>query len=728
MLAEITATITQSDPSTLRSELTFSTNSGDSLSEKMKIASGGNVGIGTTSPTTKLYVDSGESTFNRGNSDGAIARFRGSNAEQAVIGTVTSWFDSNVGIGTTSPIAKLTLPLEEETGYKIAFKSANTTHAGISTVDQSGAGLYIGANSFVNSSGVATYSDSAYPSSGIYFDGWNTDSMAFYTAASGAPSEKMRITSGGNVGIGTTSPASKLDVNGGSSYPDIRISATGLTSRYMEFGMDSAVQHSIGAFGTGSYLTFKTAGTDKVVIDASGNVGIGTTSPVKKLQVHGAVYSNIGLYSDHSYSSNRNWSIDTNAFGSGNWGGLAIKTSTGVGLDPSTTRFGIDYLGNVGIGTTSPEGKLNVVADNGSTASAVKTLVLGGGTDTTGNGQYIQFRSSSNATLGSQISGSRTGAGAASDLKFYTTASDSVVRERMVINSSGNVGIGTTSPQTELHVKGNNGWGEVRVEGQTFASGHGASLEFYSEGTALADIYSSTDKHLYFRTNGTTERMRITASGNVGIGTTSPGEKLDVVGNIKSQYNGNNYSRLGQNSSGGYIQAYSGAVEKIMFRSYGDSFINGGNVGIGTTSPSEKLEVNGNVKADNFIGGNDAGVYTFSDTVDASASEDIFSISCQNGAAAFKVTFVCSTSGYSVAKTYEVVHSYNNTPIFFKVVDTGAYNSSNADHDFDVSFTDSNSNTGVTCEITNNSTTINADIVTTVFLGGSPTAITVTAL
>ena len=82
----------------------------------------------------------------------------------------------------------------------------------------------------------------------------------------------------------------------------------------------------------------------------------------------------------------------------------------------------------------------------------------------------------------------------------------------------------------------------------------------------------------------------------------------------------------------------------------------------------------------------------------------------------------------SVAKTFEVVHGFGKDPVFFKVVDTGAYNSSSADHDFDVSFTNSNSDTGVTCSITNNSTTINANIVSTVFLGGSTTAITVTAL
>ena len=77
----------------------------------------------------------------------------------------------------------------------------------------------------------------------------------------------------------------------------------------------------------------------------------------------------------------------------------------------------------------------------------------------------------------------------------------------------------------------------------------------------------------------------------------------------------------------------------------------------------------------------------------------------------------------SVAKTYEVVHQYAGTPVFFKVVDTGPYQT----HDFDVSFSDVSS-TGVKATITNNSATINANIVTTVFLGGSPTTMTVTAL
>jgi len=119
-----------------------------------------------------------------------------------------------------------------------------------------------------------------------------------------------------------------------------------------------------------------------------------------------------------------------------------------------------------------------------------------------------------------------------------------------------------------------------------------------------------------------------------------------------------------------------------------------------------------------------AGIYTFSKTVAATVASDFFSISNSHGAQAFRVTFVCSTNGYSVAKTYEVVHAYAQAPIYFKVVDTGPFGS----EDFDVAFTDSNGNTGTKATVTNNSATTAGNIVATVFLGGGFETITVTAL
>ena len=123
-------------------------------------------------------------------------------ADLTVAGTVTA---TNFigGNGAYLPLAggtmtgNITLPGEENNTFKIGFTGASAT-SGLSTVDQNGAGLYIGANSKLNNSGVVVYNNSALPSSGIYFDGWNGDDMEFYTGASGSPTKRLTISSTGN--------------------------------------------------------------------------------------------------------------------------------------------------------------------------------------------------------------------------------------------------------------------------------------------------------------------------------------------------------------------------------------------------------------------------------------------------------------------------------------------------------------------------------------------------
>jgi hypothetical protein len=144
-----------------------------------------------------------------------------------------------------------------------------------------------------------------------------------------------------------------------------------------------------------------------------------------------------------------------------------------------------------------------------------------------------------------------------------------------------------------------------------------------------------------------------------------------------------------------------------------------GNVGIGTATPDEKLHVQGNIVVE--AAGHAAGVYVMQKTIAATASQDIFTISNTHGAQIFQVMFNCSSSNFSVSKMFNVAHSFGNTPVTNKTVDTGAYASNN----FTVNFTDVSS-TGIKCAITNNAATDSADITVTLILGGSPQAVTLT--
>jgi hypothetical protein len=188
--------------------LFFRTNNTD----KMTILPGGNVGIGTTSPTAKLHV-AGTGLFTglvSGITPVAAANF-----------VTKAYVDgSGGGTGPFLPLAggtmtgNITLPGEENNTFKIGFTGASAT-SGLSTVDQNGAGLYIGANSKLNNSGNVVYNNSALPSSGIYFDGWDGDDMEFYTGASGNPTKRLTISSTGNATFTGDVSALRFDMNPG---------------------------------------------------------------------------------------------------------------------------------------------------------------------------------------------------------------------------------------------------------------------------------------------------------------------------------------------------------------------------------------------------------------------------------------------------------------------------------------------------------------------------------
>lgn len=164
-----------------------------------------------------------------------------------------------------------------------------------------------------------------------------------------------------NVGIGTITPQGKLHVYGGDTY---------LWGLNLGYGINIA---KITTDDASKPISFQIAGTEYMRLSNNGNVGIGTTSPIDKLQIHGTFIST-GLYEGNGIyfsttNGNTNWGVaqitpyiaSNNGGVDGYPGGLEFKTKNpGISTSFPTTKMVIDANGNVGIGTTSPDQKLTV--------------------------------------------------------------------------------------------------------------------------------------------------------------------------------------------------------------------------------------------------------------------------------------------------------------------------------------------------------------------------------
>ena len=253
---------------------------------------------------------------------------------------------------------------------------------------------------------------------------------------------------------------------------------------------------------------------------------------------------------------------------------------------------------NISITPVNPitsSGTINTVMNPAFTTSVTTPLIIGGTT------------ASSTLTLQST-----SGVGTSDAISFKVGNNGATTA--MTINTSGQVGIGTTSPSTQLYVqspstnglvinqvlRNPNGGSPVAAIGfnvaltgegdytqagigllRSVANGSG-SLCFYNKGSGTASNFTTAD-----------EKMRIDASGNVGIGTSSPATKLDVSGNIRLSAG----NPLIQFNNGG-PQIYVTAANTLQFSinsglSEAMRIDSSGNVGIGTSSPSAKLDVRG---------------------------------------------------------------------------------------------------------------------------------------
>ena len=215
-----------------------------------------NVGIGTNSADEKLTVAGNISA------SGGLSALGGIN-----------YFGGNVGIGTTAPSSNLHVALSDNTtsitsqfGEGIVVENSDTTNNNFTSIQFKGG-------------------DSIMAQVGTQFvDHSNNAGELFFTTrnSSGSRTEKMRINKDGNVRIGTTAPAKKLHVVGGS----IRCEDSN-NDGFIYLGSDEH-QYIFGDEGS-NHLSFHTANTERARIDASGNVGIGHTAPAQSLTVVGSV-------------------------------------------------------------------------------------------------------------------------------------------------------------------------------------------------------------------------------------------------------------------------------------------------------------------------------------------------------------------------------------------------------------------------------------------------------
>ena len=276
--------------------------------------------------------------------------------------------------------------------------------------------------------------------------------------------------------------------------------------------LSTAAQTNITSVGTLSSLAVSgnlTVDTNTLFVDAANNwVGIGTSSPSRPIHIL-APTPGIKLEDTTGNDFGEIVSVD---------GDLFLRADEGATQADSSIRFQIDQSekvritsgGNVGIDSSNPSEKLDI---NGN-------IILKSGYKLYGNanaGSTSSYVSLYNAVDG----GIDLMANFASSKITFGTAGT----EAMRILSNGRVGIGTNSPAELLEVEGN-------IRGRSFyvdsgATGKGYDFAVSGSGAGTANMFCPSGFTIGFGTNSI-ERMRISSSGNVGIGTSSPAYPLQV--------------------------------------------------------------------------------------------------------------------------------------------------------------------------------------------------------
>ena len=568
----------------------------------MHMDSSKRLGIGTTSPDTLLHIYNPDTNWGaysvitlgtdvEGTNQAQLKYYRGASTstesfQLSVRGTtaLTALYNGNVGIGTNDPDGKVhifkgsngattvgtasdELILENDTDCGLTIRSAADgtgvvsfasptdhnvgqlyynhdddsmvirTNDAIRTIIGSSGIMYImGATASTNNSLQLQYNSTAGTAE-IYSKstGGNT-TFEFYTSSSGTTTQKFNIGSSGDVKITTNGKFLQGVRNTGGSVIDMIGFGAG-TDRLQIKGGTSGGAESIAFFDTaGQMATFYNS-----------NFGIGVTSPSGKLEVAGGNtlgfrLSNLGnqsaydqvrmTYTGYNSGSPTVTFMPLTTPGSGNaYTTFLFQNTNGINAS-SNNNANVAIDGTLQVGRSKGLGETTLIMNNYDTSLAglnqIQNSIRMSGRYWSGSAsQLVETRINS-------VHQESDGNGG-SALTFMTQTGGSAVVEQMRIDKVGNVGIGTTSPVYKLDVKGSD-------------TNNAIIARFYSNVGARGDFIirngSGTSPTTYIGTGGGSEELSIGSNNTnsiyidsqqkVGIGTTSPGEKLEVNGNIKA--------------------------------------------------------------------------------------------------------------------------------------------------------------------------------------------------
>ena len=391
---------------------------------------------------------------------------------------------------------------------------------------------------------------------------------------------------GGDVGIGTTSPDTTLDIHGSFTL-DGNGSQAQMKLR-ADDGDGQAIYFTNAASGYEGAITYTNTGTttekmdfyvnqgNRMTVLASGNVGIGTTSPGEALEINKSG-ANLKVVSDN----NVYLSLDTTQTNGDEWhifnaNSGATSTLQFKNIDQSKVVMLMDETGKVGIGTTSPTKSTHVNFTSSDTTIATGEGLAGGAagtglliqnsTDSTGVYANLDFRAGS-ADARIAVQKTNTNAG---DMHFIMDNTDSPT-SMMVIKNDGKVGIGTTSPSRRLTIEASaDGTNEQLLYLKQTPDNYGWS--FNINGSQTGNL------HIKNVLNGTeNDIMVLNQQGAVGIGGVPvSGIALDVISGhvaLDSGYSlyfdGGSDTRMLE-SSANVLDTYVGGTHSLRLEADGD--------------------------------------------------------------------------------------------------------------------------------------------------------------